>query len=514
LESIEADVCVVGAGYAGLTAARRLAQAGRTAVVLEARDRVGGRVWTRHMEDGTALDLGGTWLGPGQDAAYGLARELAVTTYPTYAAGDTVFVSARGQVSRYRGAIPKIGPLPIVSLAQGMFRLDAMARSVSIEEPWNSKRARSWDARSAGHWIDAQVPTITAKQLLRAAVRGLLTADPSEISLLNLLYLIRSAGGLNSLLSVEGGYQQDRVSGGAQAMADRMAGDLGDALRLESPVTDVLQDHDGVIVRGANVEVLAKRAIVTIPPALAARVRYDPPLPPDRRQLLDRMPAGAMIKVLTVYEDAFWRTDGLSGMSVGMNSAIEMTLDASPESARPGILASFAFGPLARSLARQAPDERRLVVLDALRARFGQRAGEPILYEEHDWEREEWTRGCSLSHIATACSRSTARRCARRQAASTGPARKRRPSITARSTVRSGRASAPRARCSRRSAERSSAGDRAPAGRFGGPGASQARNRADTSPSPPAATMIVSPRVHGQGRPRPALAVFRIFAAS
>src|ERR1700674_783639 len=163
MDQVYTDVCVVGAGYAGLTAARRLTQAGMTALVVEARDRVGGRVWTRQMKDGTALDMGGTWIGPGQDAVYALAQELKVSTYPTYAAGETVFVDERGNVSGYRGSIPKIGPFPIVSLAQGMFRLDAMARSVSLQTPWKSKRARSWDGRSVGSWIDSQVPTRTAK---------------------------------------------------------------------------------------------------------------------------------------------------------------------------------------------------------------------------------------------------------------------------------------------------------------------------------------------------------------
>ncbi|MHB8378076.1 MAG: flavin monoamine oxidase family protein [Dehalococcoidia bacterium] len=400
MERLDADVCIVGAGYAGLTAARCLAQAGVHAAVLEARDRVGGRVWTRHMADGTALDMGGTWLGPGQDAAYALAKELGVTTYPTYAAGDTVFVSTRGKVGTYRGVVPPIHPVAIVSLAQGMFRLDAMARSVSIEEPWTSKRGRPWDARTVGAWIDAQVPTSAARQLLRAAVRGLLTADPSEVSLLHLLYLVRSAGGLNALLSVEGGYQQDRLSGGAQTIADRMARDLGDALHLQSAVSDIEQDQEGVTVRGSTVTVRAKWAIVAVPPALATRVRYVPALPADRAQLLDRMPAGALIKMLAVYEDAFWRDDGLSGQSVAMDSPIETTLDASPHGGRPGVLAGFAFGPPARVLARLTPDERRRTVLDALRARFGARAAAPIAYEEQDWEREEWTRGCSLAHLA------------------------------------------------------------------------------------------------------------------
>ncbi|HEY8172920.1 MAG TPA: flavin monoamine oxidase family protein [Dehalococcoidia bacterium] len=399
MEGIDADVCIVGAGYAGLTAARRLAQAGKRVVVLEARDRVGGRVYTRHMDDGAALDMGGTWLGGKQDAAYALASELGIGTYPTYSAGATVFVNARGDISQYRGTIPKIGPLAIASLAQGMYRIDAMARSVSLDEPWTGKHARSWDARTIGAWIDANVPVATAKHLLHAAVRGLMTADPSEISLLHMLYLVRSAGGLNVLLSIEGGYQQDRVSGGAQSMANRIAADLGEVVHLQSPVTHIDQDAEGVTVRGNAMTVRAKRAVVTIPPALAARLHYDPPLPLEHMQILERMTAGAAIKMLGIYEDAFWRDAGLNGQSVAMNSPIETTLDASPSSGRPGVIAGFAFGPEARKLARLTPDERRHLVLETFSARFGARAIAPIAYEEMDWEAEEWTRGCHFGHL-------------------------------------------------------------------------------------------------------------------
>jgi monoamine oxidase len=281
-----------------------------------------------------------------------------------------------------------------------MFRLDAMARSVSLDEPWTGKRARSWDARTVGAWIDTQAPTETAHLLLGAVVRGLMTSDPSEVSLLDFLYLVRSAGNLNSLLAVEGGYQQDRISGGAQAIADRMARELGDTLHLSAPVAAIAQDSEGATVESATRTVHARRVIVTAPPMLAARIRFEPALPPNRAQLLDRMPAGATIKFLAVYEDAFWRSDGLSGQSVALKSPIELTLDASPENGNPGILAAFAFGPPARKLAGLTPDARRTLVLAAMRSRFGARAQDPIYYEETDWEREEWTRGCYFAHLA------------------------------------------------------------------------------------------------------------------
>jgi monoamine oxidase len=401
MDRIEADVCVVGAGYAGLAAARRLTAAGASTVVLEARDRVGGRVWTRRDDDtGAPLDIGGTWLGSGQDAAYALAKEVNVSTYPTYAGGDTVFIGKDGGAGRSKGVVPRLNPIVLASLGQGMLRLDAMARSLSIDQPWASRHARSWDSKTSGGWIDSQVPTKSAKHLLRASVRGLMTADPSEVSLLHFLYLIRSAGGLNKLLSVEGGYQQDRIEGGAQAIADRVAAELGEAVQLAQPVERIVQDGGGVQVIARNIIVHATRAVVAIPPALASRLRYEPALPVDRAELIERMPAGSILKVLAVYEESFWRRDGLNGQSVAMNSPIETTLDASPSSGTPGVLAAFAFGPGARLLARRRPEERRRIVLDELRAAFGSKAGEPISYVEHDWAQEEWSRGCFLSHLA------------------------------------------------------------------------------------------------------------------
>jgi monoamine oxidase len=396
---VDADVCVVGAGYAGLTTARRVERAGASVVVLEARDRVGGRVWTQAAPDGTPIDMGGTWLGPGQDAAYALVADTGGSTYPTWHAGETVF-AGRDSVKRFGGLVPPINPIALASLSLGMARLDAMAKRVLLDEPWTARRANAWDARSAGQWIDAAtLPSGDGRGLLGAAVRGLMTCDPSEVSLLHLLYLIRSANGLNHLLSVRDGYQQDRVAGGAQTIAHHVAAELAGSLQLERPVRAITQDDHGVVVRADGCEVRSRRVVVAIPPTLSGHVAYEPQLPVDRLLLAQSMPAGSILKASVEYEEPFWRADGLSGQSVAIASPIETTLDASPVAGSPGVLAAFAFGPHGRALGALDPDERRRVVLDTLTARFGRRATRPVHYEDIDWARERWTRGCSLAHM-------------------------------------------------------------------------------------------------------------------
>jgi monoamine oxidase len=394
------EVCVVGAGYAGLVAARRLRRRGRSVIVLEARDRVGGRIWTEQRPTGTAVDRGGAWLAPQHEAMHGLAREMGVATYKTYVDGAHLLVDG-ARIRRYTGLIPKISPLAVASIALAQFRVDRMAKKIDVDEPWNSPGAAELDTRTIADWFEQmRVRRGIGRDLFEMALRGLFTSDLHQVSLLHLLFLVRGHGSIETLFSIENGSQENLIEGGAAAIAQRIAGELGDAVRLQAPVRSLAQDDDHVTIEADGVSVTAKHVVMTAPPALVLDMKFDPALPDDRVALYRASIGGHETKTLLVYDEPFWRAAGFSGQTSEPGSAAEVTIDASPSDGSRGVIATFTFGPVAEQLATMDSDVRKKAVLDALARRLGRRAATPVDFVETAWWSERWSRGCSMAHLA------------------------------------------------------------------------------------------------------------------
>jgi monoamine oxidase len=397
VEHREADVAIVGAGLAGLSAARELRRAGREVVVLEARDRVGGRTLSEPIGDGKVVDLGAQWVGPTQDEILELVGELGLETFPTHADGRSLF-ERHGRVRRYRGTIPRLSPVALVEAELALRRLNRLASEVPPEEPWRARRAGDRDGQTFETWIRRRVRTGAARDLLRLAIHGVWAVEPADVSLLHVLFYIRSAGSIEALLEVEGGAQQDRLVAGTQQISIRLADELGNGcVELGSPAR-VIQysagSAEGVVVGSDRVAVVARRAIVAVAPALAGRIAYEPALPPRRDGLSQRMAMGSVVKSMSIYERPFWRDEGLSGEAASVDGPVSVVLDNSPPDGSPGVLVAFLEGRAARDAGGLAPEERRRIVTDCLARLFGPRAQDPDRYLDKAWAAEEWTRGC------------------------------------------------------------------------------------------------------------------------
>ncbi|TDL45204.1 flavin monoamine oxidase family protein [Microbacterium oleivorans] len=392
MTEITRDVVIVGAGAAGLTAANELRKAGLSVAVLEARERVGGRLWT-DVIDGAMLELGGQWVSPDQDALIDTVAELGLDTFSRYREGDSVYVGPDGAVSRFTGEMFPVSPETERTIDEITQRLDAMVAEIDPDRPFAHPKAAEWDTITWDAWLRQQTDDDEAvRNLAFATGSAMLTKPTHAFSLLQSLLMAASAGSYSHLVDADF-ILDKRVVGGLQQVPVLLAERLGDDVFLNRPVRTIEWSDAGVTAHADGLTVRARSAVLAVAPVLYNRISFVPPMPRLQHQMHQHISMGFVIKVHAVYETPFWREKGLSGTAFSPYEICHEAYDNTNHDDPRGTLVGFVSDRNADDMFRLTAEERKERILESLSHYYGPEAKDPVVYYESDWGTEEWTRG-------------------------------------------------------------------------------------------------------------------------
>jgi monoamine oxidase len=390
----ETDVIIVGGGFSGLAAARILHQANKKFILLEARDRLGGRTHTIRFDDGKYADVGGQWIGPTQDRMYALANEHNISWYDTFNEGKNI-LDLNKSIRTYTGLIPKLDIPSLINIDFLLKKLERLAQQIPLASPWLAPKAKQWDSLTLEAWVRQHCYTQNCYKVVRAGLETVYACELNEVSFLHALFYIRSGTNLNCLLSIENGAQQHRIKGGMQPLAESIAKPFMSSIQFNRAVEKLDQHSNQVTAYGEGFSISARKVIIAIPPVLFNQIDFMPALPLYKTQLIQKLSMGIVGKVIGIYEKPFWRDKGYSGQIVSdENAPFQTMFDSSPADSQYGVLLAFCMAGRARDFFSMAESERKQKALKTFCSYFGEEAANPVHYLDHCWADEPWSKGC------------------------------------------------------------------------------------------------------------------------
>ncbi|TFV94252.1 flavin monoamine oxidase family protein [Algoriphagus kandeliae] len=388
------EVIIVGAGFSGIAAAKKLFEAGISFKILEARDRIGGRVYTNYLKEDLYVDLGGQWIGPTQDRMYELCKEYGISYFETYDEGKNI-LNLRGKIRTYKGIIPKMDPVSLINLDILMRKMERMARQINVHTPWSHPKAQKWDQLTLEDFLRKNSKTKSCYEVIKIGCETIFACELHEISLLHALFYIRSGKSLDCLINIQGGAQQHRIEGGMQRIAEAMATPFRDHIIFNSPVEKVIQSTDHTDVISGENRFSSNRVILAVPPPLLKKIHFEPGLSSEKSELLDNYAMGRVGKCFMIYQTPFWREDSFSGQVVSDDPLTHQTLfDCSTVDGKYGILMGFTIGNRADEYFGRSEEDRKKRMISQLVQYFGEKAKDPIQYIDFTMSDETWSQGC------------------------------------------------------------------------------------------------------------------------
>jgi len=387
------DAIVVGAGYAGLAAGLALQKAGKNILVVEARNRCGGRILTEYFSDQDYTDLGGQWIGPGHERMYQLAAEFGIETFHNYDSGKSTLLF-NNKLKLYKGLIPPLPLFALLSVDRAIRKINKLAKTIDLEHPYQSEQAAKWDAMSLQDWMNLQMKNETARKMFAIATEAVFATDASTISFLHALFYIKSNNYFDYLMNVDKGAQQDRIKGGAQSICIKMAEALGDSMQYEKIVTHIQQDEEMVTVSGNDFSYTATQCIVAVPPIVSTQISFTPSIPTAQWQLMNASFMGTVVKCYAVYPSPFWRKQFKNGLVAAPDELTSVVFDNSPFNGSKGILMGFSLAEKAKQLMQHDQATRKEMVKAGFIKMFGPEAANIEYYTDKSFTEEPFTKGC------------------------------------------------------------------------------------------------------------------------